>query len=147
MATGGLASRTAVTCGHPPATRGVPPLSLSTCPPSDPHTDIKPANLLLKSNPSDYRGFTVKLADFGFVLQLTEVRGAGGGEGTGDAAATWEPVTAMWALYVRAVVVVGPMPSPVTMQGRRSELPEHLVLQVHSSKSDISRVVHHPPPL
>lgn len=37
-------------------------------------TDVKPANLLLKSNPSDYRGFTVKLADFGFVLHLNEVR-------------------------------------------------------------------------
>ncbi len=37
------------------------------------NADIKPANLLLKSNPRDYRGFTVKLADFGFVLHLTEV--------------------------------------------------------------------------
>ena len=35
--------------------------------------DLKPANLLLKSNPHDYRGFTVKLADFGFVLHLAEV--------------------------------------------------------------------------
>ncbi|PNH12403.1 putative serine/threonine-protein kinase [Tetrabaena socialis] len=37
------------------------------------HRDVKPANLLLKSNPRDHRGFTVKLADFGFVLRLTEV--------------------------------------------------------------------------
>ncbi|GLC43350.1 hypothetical protein PLESTF_000424100 [Pleodorina starrii] len=37
------------------------------------HRDIKPANLLLKSNPRDHRGFTVKLADFGFVLHLSEV--------------------------------------------------------------------------
>ncbi|GFR39804.1 hypothetical protein Agub_g292 [Astrephomene gubernaculifera] len=36
------------------------------------HRDIKPANLLLKSNPRDPRGFTVKLADFGFVINLTE---------------------------------------------------------------------------
>ncbi|GLC43339.1 hypothetical protein PLESTF_000423200 [Pleodorina starrii] len=36
------------------------------------HRDIKPANLLLKSNPRDHRGFTVKLADFGFVLHLSE---------------------------------------------------------------------------
>ncbi|GLI69972.1 hypothetical protein VaNZ11_014625 [Volvox africanus] len=36
------------------------------------HRDIKPANLLLKSNPRDPRGFTVKLADFGFVLHLGE---------------------------------------------------------------------------
>ncbi|KAG2495614.1 hypothetical protein HYH03_006214 [Edaphochlamys debaryana] len=36
------------------------------------HRDIKPANLLLKSNPRDHRGFTVKLADFGFVLHLNE---------------------------------------------------------------------------
>jgi hypothetical protein len=35
--------------------------------------DLKPANLLLKANPRDYRGFTVKLADFGFVLHLNEV--------------------------------------------------------------------------
>eukprot|EP00198_Chlamydomonas_reinhardtii_P000251 XP_001689586.1 predicted protein [Chlamydomonas reinhardtii] len=37
------------------------------------HRDIKPANLLLRANPRDYRGFTVKLADFGFVLHLSEV--------------------------------------------------------------------------
>ncbi|KAG2444727.1 hypothetical protein HXX76_001471 [Chlamydomonas incerta] len=37
------------------------------------HRDLKPANLLLKANPRDYRGFTVKLADFGFVLHLSEV--------------------------------------------------------------------------
>ncbi|EFJ43535.1 hypothetical protein VOLCADRAFT_119072 [Volvox carteri f. nagariensis] len=36
------------------------------------HRDVKPANLLLKSNPRDPRGFTVKLADFGFVLHLNE---------------------------------------------------------------------------
>eukprot|EP00198_Chlamydomonas_reinhardtii_P000272 XP_001689607.1 serine/threonine protein kinase [Chlamydomonas reinhardtii] len=42
------------------------------------HRDVKPANLLLKSNPSDYRGFTVKLADFGFVLHLNE-KGEDGG--------------------------------------------------------------------
>ncbi|PNH00199.1 putative serine/threonine-protein kinase, partial [Tetrabaena socialis] len=38
-----------------------------------PSNDVKPANLLLKSSPRDHRGFTVKLADFGFVLRLTEV--------------------------------------------------------------------------
>ncbi|KAG2448996.1 hypothetical protein HYH02_005750 [Chlamydomonas schloesseri] len=37
------------------------------------HRDLKPANLLLKANPRDYRGFTVKLADFGFVLHMSEV--------------------------------------------------------------------------
>ncbi|PNH01115.1 putative serine/threonine-protein kinase [Tetrabaena socialis] len=37
------------------------------------HRDVKPANLLLKSSPRDHRGFTVKLADFGFVLRLTHV--------------------------------------------------------------------------
>ncbi|GIL82000.1 hypothetical protein Vretifemale_10924 [Volvox reticuliferus] len=37
------------------------------------HRDVKPANLLLKSNPRDYRGFTVKLSDFGFVLHLTQI--------------------------------------------------------------------------
>ncbi|GLI61061.1 hypothetical protein VaNZ11_003324 [Volvox africanus] len=42
------------------------------------HRDVKPANLLLKSNPRDPRGFTVKLADFGFVLRLTETDEAGG---------------------------------------------------------------------
>ncbi|PNH03771.1 Serine/threonine-protein kinase DCLK3 [Tetrabaena socialis] len=37
------------------------------------HRDVKPANLLLKSSPRDHRGFTVKLADFGFVLHMTDV--------------------------------------------------------------------------
>ncbi|GIL63491.1 hypothetical protein Vafri_17542 [Volvox africanus] len=41
------------------------------------HRDVKPANLLLKSNPRDPRGFTVKLGDFGFVLRLTETDEAG----------------------------------------------------------------------
>ncbi|GIL95011.1 hypothetical protein Vretimale_1127 [Volvox reticuliferus] len=41
------------------------------------HRDVKPANLLLKSNPRDPRGFTAKLADFGFVLRLTETDEAG----------------------------------------------------------------------
>ncbi|KAG2448989.1 hypothetical protein HYH02_005743 [Chlamydomonas schloesseri] len=37
------------------------------------HRDVKAANLLLKSSTSDPRGFTVKLADFGFAMRLTEV--------------------------------------------------------------------------
>ncbi|KAG2444732.1 hypothetical protein HXX76_001476 [Chlamydomonas incerta] len=36
------------------------------------HRDVKAANLLLKSSTSDPRGFTVKLADFGFAMRLTE---------------------------------------------------------------------------
>ncbi|KXZ44056.1 hypothetical protein GPECTOR_74g670 [Gonium pectorale] len=36
------------------------------------HRDLKPANLLLRSSPRDPRGFTVKLADFGFVMRLSE---------------------------------------------------------------------------
>ncbi|KXZ49403.1 hypothetical protein GPECTOR_21g629 [Gonium pectorale] len=36
------------------------------------HRDIKPANLLLRSAPRDPRGFTVKLADFGFVTRLDQ---------------------------------------------------------------------------
>ncbi|GIL43927.1 hypothetical protein Vafri_1512 [Volvox africanus] len=39
------------------------------------HRDVKPANLLLKSNSRDPRGFTVKLSDFGFVLHLAQVGG------------------------------------------------------------------------
>lgn len=35
--------------------------------------DVKAANLLLKSSTSDPRGFTVKLADFGFAMRLTEL--------------------------------------------------------------------------
>ncbi|PNW88450.1 hypothetical protein CHLRE_01g030100v5 [Chlamydomonas reinhardtii] len=37
------------------------------------HRDVKAANLLLKSSTSDPRGFTVKLADFGFAMRLTEL--------------------------------------------------------------------------
>lgn len=32
-----------------------------------PHADVKPANVLLRSNPRDARGFTCKLGDFGYV--------------------------------------------------------------------------------
>jgi serine/threonine protein kinase len=56
--------------------RSSTPASCPLTPPSpnlSHHSDVKPANLLLKSNPCDHRGFTVKLADFGFVLQLKEV--------------------------------------------------------------------------
>ncbi|KXZ43617.1 hypothetical protein GPECTOR_85g347 [Gonium pectorale] len=36
------------------------------------HRDIKPANVLLKTCPTDPRGFTAKLADFGFVALLNQ---------------------------------------------------------------------------
>ncbi|EFJ45304.1 hypothetical protein VOLCADRAFT_118406, partial [Volvox carteri f. nagariensis] len=36
------------------------------------HRDVKPANVLLKSNVMDPRGFTAKLADFGFVTLLNQ---------------------------------------------------------------------------
>ncbi|GLI64469.1 hypothetical protein VaNZ11_007742 [Volvox africanus] len=36
------------------------------------HRDLKPQNVLLKSSPSDVRGFTAKLSDFGLVKLLTE---------------------------------------------------------------------------
>ncbi|KAG2435311.1 hypothetical protein HXX76_007386 [Chlamydomonas incerta] len=35
------------------------------------HRDVKPANILLKTNVTDPRGFTAKLADFGFVALLS----------------------------------------------------------------------------
>ncbi|KXZ49811.1 hypothetical protein GPECTOR_19g262 [Gonium pectorale] len=41
------------------------------------HRDIKTANLLLRSSPRDPRGFTVKLADFGFVMRLNQVDESG----------------------------------------------------------------------
>ncbi|PNH04863.1 Serine/threonine-protein kinase mos, partial [Tetrabaena socialis] len=34
--------------------------------------DLKPQNVLLKGSPSDVRGFTAKLSDFGLVQLLTE---------------------------------------------------------------------------
>ncbi|KXZ43620.1 hypothetical protein GPECTOR_85g350 [Gonium pectorale] len=36
------------------------------------HRDLKPANVLLKTCPTDPRGFTAKLADFGFVTLLNQ---------------------------------------------------------------------------
>ncbi|KAG2429661.1 hypothetical protein HYH02_013999 [Chlamydomonas schloesseri] len=36
------------------------------------HRDVKPANVLLKSSPGDPRGWTCKLADFGFCLVLDQ---------------------------------------------------------------------------
>ncbi|GLC72288.1 hypothetical protein PLESTF_001228000 [Pleodorina starrii] len=36
------------------------------------HRDVKPANILLKSSPGDPRGWTCKLADFGFALVLDQ---------------------------------------------------------------------------
>ena len=46
------------------------------------HRDVKAANVLLRSSTSDPRGFSAKLADYGFALPLTKVRRAcavGGG--------------------------------------------------------------------
>ncbi|GIM01666.1 hypothetical protein Vretimale_6468 [Volvox reticuliferus] len=36
------------------------------------HRDVKPANILLKTSPGDLRGWTCKLADFGFALVLDQ---------------------------------------------------------------------------
>ncbi|GIL68766.1 hypothetical protein Vafri_22007 [Volvox africanus] len=36
------------------------------------HRDVKPANILLKTSPGDPRGWTCKLADFGFALVLDQ---------------------------------------------------------------------------
>ncbi|GIL88985.1 hypothetical protein Vretifemale_16898 [Volvox reticuliferus] len=49
------------------------------------HRDVKPANVLLKSNMMDPRGFTAKLADFGFVTLLNE----SGDEKSGGEPFTW----------------------------------------------------------
>ncbi len=35
--------------------------------------DLKPANILIKSSPGDPRGWTCKLADFGFALLLDQM--------------------------------------------------------------------------
>ncbi|KAG2496613.1 hypothetical protein HYH03_005434 [Edaphochlamys debaryana] len=37
------------------------------------HRDLKPGNVLLRSNPGDTRGWTCKLADFGFALVLDQL--------------------------------------------------------------------------
>ncbi|KXZ43220.1 hypothetical protein GPECTOR_97g758 [Gonium pectorale] len=53
------------------------------------HRDLKPQNVLLKSSPSDVRGFTAKLSDFGLVKLLTEadfVASASAAAGPGSAA-------------------------------------------------------------
>ncbi|GIL76866.1 hypothetical protein Vretifemale_6399 [Volvox reticuliferus] len=44
------------------------------------HCDLKPANILLKSNMRDPRGFSAKLSDFGLVKMVVE-DGTGGGGG------------------------------------------------------------------
>ncbi|GLI59752.1 hypothetical protein VaNZ11_001702 [Volvox africanus] len=49
------------------------------------HRDVKPANVLLKSNVMDPRGFTAKLADFGFVTLLNQP----GDEKSGGEPFTW----------------------------------------------------------
>ncbi|PNH07489.1 putative LIM domain-containing serine/threonine-protein kinase [Tetrabaena socialis] len=46
------------------------------------HCDVKPANVLLRSS-ADPRGFTAKLADFGFVSHVPANEGGGGGGGGG----------------------------------------------------------------
>ncbi len=44
------------------------------------HCDVKPANILLRSSPRDPRGFTAKLADFGWVGRgVVAVAGRGRG--------------------------------------------------------------------
>ncbi|KXZ49000.1 hypothetical protein GPECTOR_24g290 [Gonium pectorale] len=50
------------------------------------HRDLKPANLLLCSAPRDPRGFTVKLADLGFVMRLREAAEDGTRYGIADQA-------------------------------------------------------------
>ncbi|GIL53233.1 hypothetical protein Vafri_8891 [Volvox africanus] len=53
------------------------------------HRDVKPANVLLKSNMMDPRGFTAKLADFGFVTLLNQP----GDEKSGGDPFTWAEET------------------------------------------------------
>lgn len=58
------------------------------------HCDVKPGNVLLRSNPRDPRGFTCKLGDFGYVAILKE--------GLVDGRATTKPQEACGTLQYMA---------------------------------------------
>ncbi|KXZ44060.1 hypothetical protein GPECTOR_74g674 [Gonium pectorale] len=68
------------------------------------HRDLKPANLLLRSSPRDPRGFTVKLADFGFVMRLSEAAEDGTRYGVADQACGTVTHMAPEALVAKAKI-------------------------------------------
>ncbi|GLI65289.1 hypothetical protein VaNZ11_008780, partial [Volvox africanus] len=65
------------------------------------HCDLKPANILLKSNMRDPRGFSAKLSDFGLVKMVVE-DGTGGGGGVIGRDARTGTVTHMAPELIRA---------------------------------------------